>query len=83
MVQTDLGVFLSKIHEYVYLIVNQLFDNLNKTIDFNIITVSEWLYADESKMAGIISYDRTEDTKWSFVTARNHIMSTCDKIVEP
>ena len=82
MDQTDLGAFLSKIHEYVYLIVNQLFDNLNKTIDFNIITVSEWVYPDEGIMGRGITYDRTEDTKWSHVTARNQIMSICDKIVE-
>ena len=78
--QTDLSVFLTKIHEYVYLILGQLFDNINRMINFNIVSVSDWLQFDSDGISTVIP--RSESTKYYNLSARNQLMSICDQILE-
>ena len=79
------ATFLDNVHEYTYLITEQIYDNLGGKIDIQIITVEKWhnVFADpvtgETQVEELI---RIHNTKFYSILARSEIMNACDKIKE-
>ena len=78
--QTDLSEHLSEIHKCVYKTLEQLFDNLNKSINLRVISITEWLHFDVDGLVNVVP--RTENSKYYDLRARNVLMSICDKLIQ-
>ena len=60
--------------------MEQLFDNLNKSINFRVLSIPEWLHFDVNGLATVVP--RTENSKYYDLKARNDLMSICDKLIQ-
>lgn len=78
--QADLSEHLAEIHRCVYLTVEQLFDNINKTLDIHVISLTEWLHSDSDGRLTVIP--NTQRSKTYTVSARNQIMNFCDMLIQ-
>ena len=72
-------------HEYTYLITEQIYDNLGGKIDIQIITVENWHNVFEDPVTGeshVEELIRIHNTKFYSLHARSEILNACDNIKE-
>ena len=76
----NLEQFLEFVHETTYNISEQLFDNLDKVLEIQVITVTQWVVIGGDEP--ITNQDYIHNTKYQQITARNNIFPACDAIIE-
>ena len=73
--------FLRLVHEYAYMIAEQLYDNLGGRLDIQIFTVENWIHyitlGDEEIELPTI---RIHNTSFNSINSRNMIFQICDVI---
>ncbi len=76
MKQTDLSMFYSEIHRCLYKTPTQLVDNIRGSLDFSIISVTDWHQNNDDTI-----FPRTERTAYKLISSRNQIILLCDETV--
>ena len=74
--------FLKLVHEYAYMIAEQLYDNLGGRLDIQVFTVEKWISYRKigRKEIIIIPLDRIHNTSFHSINSRNMIFEICDNI---
>ena len=71
--------FLRLVHEYAYMIAEQLYDNLGGRLDIQIFTVEGWIHyiiLENEEMEAATS--RIHNTSFHSINSRNVIFQICD-----
>ena len=71
--QEDFREFLSDIEKYSYHVLEQLYDNINKTLDVDVLAIC--LMQKEENIQ-----QRTDRSGWQNIHSRNGIPSACESI---
>ena len=74
--------FSRLVHEYAYMIAEQLFDNLGGRLDIQVFTVENWLHYIKVDNAAEIEVPviRIHNTSFHSINSRNIIFEICDNI---
>ena len=73
MQQKDFRLFLSDLEKYSYYVIEQLYDQINKTLDVDVQAVCLMQKEENTQQ-------RTDHSGWHNIHSRNGIPSTCDSI---